>query len=145
MVRVRHSFRGRASAAVNFARLRPFSCVMSGYWRLLLERLTPAGADADVRRRSHVLIAFVAILDVMILLGLPVNLAGGRWLAAFASLAGAAIATLALRWLRRGLVSLTGHLLTGLFVLTLMGIGSVKGGLAASEIAWQCAAIVFAV
>jgi HPt (histidine-containing phosphotransfer) domain-containing protein/PAS domain-containing protein/two-component sensor histidine kinase len=118
---------------------------MSGSWRLLLERLIPAGADADVRRRSHVLIAFVAILDVMILLGLPVNLAGGRWLAAFASLAGAAIATLALRWLRRGLVSLTGHLLTGLFVLTLMGIGSVKGGLAASEIAWQCAAIVFAV
>src|SRR5688500_11099617 len=118
---------------------------MSGYCRLLLDRLAPAGADADVRRRRHVLIVFVEIRDVMILLGLPVKLAGCRCLAAFASLAGAEIGIVALRGLRRGLVAVTGHLLTGLFVLTLMGIGSVKGGLAASEIAWQCAAIVFAV
>jgi hypothetical protein len=92
-----------------------------------------------------VIATFVAIIDLAVLAGTPLDVYNHNWGTATYELAAGVAMTLALVWLRRGHVRRVGHIMTALFVLANIGGALDKGGLIAAEIAWQCAAIVVAV
>jgi HPt (histidine-containing phosphotransfer) domain-containing protein len=125
--------------------VRPMASALKSRFDWLLDGFTPEGASPDLRRLSRVIITFVALLVAIVFILAPLDLLNHEWAAAGFEVGGAVIASFSLLRLKRGQVRLVGHLISALFVFVLLGGAIGKGGLVATEIPWQCAAIVFAV
>ncbi len=111
----------------------------------ILDRVTPHDATNEVRRRARTIAVFVGLLSLSALVCAPYDASNGNWVMAIGELVAAAAACALLLGHRRGWVRFTGHAITGVMLVCLVAGAADKGGLIATELTWQCAAIIFAV
>lgn len=111
----------------------------------LLARRLPKDVSSEVQYRARVLVALIAIFNVVLLTTTPIDVASGAWGAVALQIGSLVVVDLLLvRALARGKVAAMGHFVSALLVVNLTLMAQEKGGLLATEVAWQCAAILFA-
>lgn len=107
-------------------------------------RTLPPDLDLEAQHRARVLVALVAVFDAAMVLTVPFDAANHAWRAVMIQLGwGSIVATALILALRRGRIAAMGHFVSAVLVLNLGLIADEKGGLVATECAWQCAAIIF--
>lgn len=106
--------------------------------------LLPADATLEQQRRARVLVVLVAVFNVAMAIAVPFDAWSHAWGAVALQVGWGAFADVMLvQALKRGRIAMMGHAVSGILVVNLTIIAQEKGGLVATEIAWQCAAILF--
>lgn len=110
-----------------------------------IARMLPPELSPSEQYRARVLVALFVVFTLSMVATIPFDAANGAWVPVGIEVWwGSVVAFLLVKALRRGKIKAMGHLATGVAVINLAIMAQSKGGLLASEIAWECAIIVFA-